>query len=179
MSLTITTALTAAIGKLESVSPRPPLQIADYESWPWDVCVSRNTGDGDLPVLTRQAGACILSEAGGAAFGGQDTELSGRPDAQLLGQSDYSWSYTKLITGSRSKVPFHTSCKANTREPDQAIWHDGLNRSLTSRILLRRDDWRESFMHWPATLLRDRGSDWTWNADAHHALYGGCSLSGC
>lgn len=38
--------------------------------WPWDVC----------------AGICILEEAGGRAFGGKTSSLSGDVDAELMGE---------------------------------------------------------------------------------------------
>ena len=38
------------------------------------------------PKADYQAGICVLHEAGGAAFGAKDSDLSGRVDADLLGE---------------------------------------------------------------------------------------------
>lgn len=40
------------------------------------------------PLTLPQAGFCILTEAGGVAFGGKTSSLSGDIDAGLMGQSN-------------------------------------------------------------------------------------------
>ena len=39
-----------------------------------------------VSVTDEEAGICILTEAGGVAFAGKDSGLSGKVDAQLLGE---------------------------------------------------------------------------------------------
>jgi hypothetical protein len=43
------------------------------------------------PLTLPQAGFCILTEAGGVAFGGKTSSLSGDIDAGLMGQSNMRW----------------------------------------------------------------------------------------
>lgn len=56
-----------------------------FQCWPWDVCVSRVAMARPGASADRQAGLCILAEAGGAAFGGKNTSLCGTVNAELLG----------------------------------------------------------------------------------------------